>query len=111
MYQLPPNERIFAVFGYTIVGILTDYITIPVQRLLYKLGGNKWTFLQEGLFTLSLLVISSGIGYTFLKLILLENDPYAHSFQYFFFKNVIPTVFLMLPVMIFLRWIFSDKTT
>lgn len=109
MYQLPPKDRIFAVFGYTTVGILTYYITIPVQRLLYKLAGEKWSFLQEGLFVLSLLIISSGIGYAFFKLILLENDPYAHSFQYFLLQNVVPTVFLMLPVIIFLRWVFSDK--
>lgn len=109
MYQLPPKDRIFAVFGYTLVGIITYYITIPVQRLLYKLAGEKWTFLQEGLFVLALLIISSGIGYAFFKLILLENDPYAHSFQYFLLQNVVPTVFLMLPVIIFLRWIFSNK--
>ncbi|MEM6719151.1 MAG: LytTR family DNA-binding domain-containing protein [Bacteroidota bacterium] len=109
MYQLPPEERILAVFGYTIVGILTYIITIPIQRLLYKSAG-KWTFVQEGLFFLSLIVISGGIGYLFFKFILLENDPYAHSFSYFFFQNVIPTVFLILPVMIFLRWMFSEKS-
>lgn len=109
MYQLPPDERILAVFGYTIVGILTYLITIPIQRLLYRLAG-KWTLLQEGLFVLSMLAISGGIGYVFFKFILLANDPYAHSFSYFFLQNVIPTVFLILPVMIFLRWMFSDKT-
>jgi hypothetical protein len=109
MYQLPKEERLLAVFGYTIIGILTYIITIPIQRMLYKSAGT-WTFLQEGLFFLSLLLISGGIGYIFFKFILLENDPYAHTFSYFFFQNVIPTVFLILPVMIFLRWVFSEKT-
>ncbi|AXG69554.1 LytTr DNA-binding domain protein [Kordia sp. SMS9] len=109
MYELPPEERILAVFGYTFVGIITYIITIPIQRLLYKQAGT-WSFLQEGLFILSMLLISGGIGYLFFKFILLENDPYAHTFSYFFFQNVIPTVFLILPVMIFLRWFFSDKT-
>ncbi|WP_420571837.1 LytTR family DNA-binding domain-containing protein [Kordia sp.] len=109
MYELPPPDRIFAVFGYTAVGILTYIFTIPIQRLLYKLAGT-WTFLQEGLFILSLLIIGGGIGYLFFKFILLENDPYAHTFSYFFFQNVIPTVFLMIPVIIFLRWMFSEKT-
>lgn len=110
MYQLPPKDRIFAVFGYTVVGIVTYLMTIPIQRLLYKLAGRKWTLLQEGLFVLSMLVISGGIGYLFFKFVLLANDPYAHTFSYFFLQNVIPTVFLILPVMIFLRWMFSDKT-
>ncbi|MEM6687173.1 MAG: LytTR family transcriptional regulator DNA-binding domain-containing protein [Bacteroidota bacterium] len=108
MYQLPRDERILAVWGYTIIGILTYLITIPIQRVLYKSAG-KWTFLQEGIFILSLIVISGGIGYVFFKFILLENDPYAHSFSFFFFQNVVPTVFLILPVMIFLRWMFSEK--
>ncbi|PTX63795.1 LytTR family transcriptional regulator [Kordia periserrulae] len=109
MYQLPRNERTLAVFGYSVIGVLTYIITIPIQRFLYKSAG-KWSFLQEGLFILSMLLISGGIGYLFFKFILLENDPYAHSFSYFFFQQVIPTVFLILPVMIFLRWLFSEKT-
>ncbi len=108
MYQLPIAERRLATFGYTIVGVLTYLITIPIQRLLYKFSG-KWTFMNEGLLLLSLIVISGIIGYIFFKFILLENDPYAHTFTYFFTQQVIPTVFLLLPVMIFLRWIFGDK--
>ncbi|WP_430410284.1 LytTR family DNA-binding domain-containing protein [Kordia sp.] len=109
MYQLPKEERILATFGYSIVGILTYFTTIPIQKLLYKFSG-KWTILQEGLFILSMLLISGVIGYIFFKFILLENDPYAHDFWFFFTQRVIPTVFLILPVMIFLRWVFGDKT-
>jgi len=109
MYQLPPADRIYGVWGYTVVGIVTYTITIPIQRLLYKLAG-KWGFAQEGLFILSLLLLSGGIGYLFFKFMLLANDPYAHTFSYFFFQNVIPTVFLMIPVLIFLRWVFSEKS-
>jgi hypothetical protein len=109
MYQLPPDERILAVFGYSTIGIITYLITVPIQYLLYKYAG-KWSFMMEGIFILSILIISGGIGYLFFKFILLENDPYAHSFSYFFFQQVIPTVFLFIPVMIFLRWIFSEKT-
>jgi hypothetical protein len=109
MYQLPIAERRLATFGYSMVGILTYVITIPIQRLLYKFS-KKWTIINEALFTVALVLISGGIGYIFFKFILLENDPYAHSFSYFFLQNVIPTVFLMLPMMVFLRWIFGDKT-
>ncbi len=110
MYQLPIAERRLATVGYALVGILTYIITIPIQRLLYKLT-KKWTFINEAIFLVALIVISGGIGYVFFKFILLENDPYAHSFSYFFLQNVIPTVFLMLPMMIFLRWMFGDKTS
>lgn len=109
MYQLPRDERTLAVFGYSVIGVLAYFITIPIQRFLYKSAG-KWSFLQEGLFLVSLITIAGGIGYLFFKFILLENDPYAHSFSYFFFQQVIPTIFLILPVMIFLRWLFSEKT-
>ncbi|WP_298418873.1 LytTR family transcriptional regulator DNA-binding domain-containing protein [uncultured Kordia sp.] len=109
MYQLPKPERLLATFGYTIVGMLSYFVTIPLQRLLYKTAG-KWTLVNEGILLVSLIVISGGIAYIFFKFILLENDPYAHSFSYFFTQQVIPTVFLLLPVMIFLRWIFGDKT-
>jgi len=109
MYQLPRADRTLACFGYTIVGMLTYFITIPIQRLLYKSAG-KWTFIHEGILLVALIVISGVIGYAFFKFILLENDPYAHTFTYFFTQQVLPTVFLLLPVMIFLRWIFGDKT-
>lgn len=109
MYQLPRAERTLACFGYTIVGMLSYFVTIPIQRLLYKSAG-KWTFVNEGLLLISLVVIAGGVAYMFFKFILLENDPYAHSFTYFFTQQVIPTVFLLLPVMIFLRWIFGGKT-
>ncbi|EDP98207.1 LytTR family transcriptional regulator DNA-binding domain-containing protein [Kordia algicida OT-1] len=108
MYQLARDERMLAVFGYSIIGVLTYIITIPIQRFLYRSAG-KWSFLQEGLFLLSLIIIAGGISYLFFKIILLENDPDAHTFWFFFFQNVIPTVFLILPVMIFLRWLFSEK--
>ncbi|WP_082113166.1 LytTR family DNA-binding domain-containing protein [Kordia jejudonensis] len=108
LYELPKAERLLACFGYAMVGILTYIITIPIQRFLYKFSG-KWSIVQELLFILSMMIFSGGIGYAFFKFILLENDPYAHKFSYFFFQQVIPTVFLILPVMLFLRWMFGNR--
>ena len=109
MYQLPKNERRFAVFGYIAAALVTYILVIPIQYLLYK-WKNYWNLVKEILLVLSLLFISGITSFIFFKYILLPDEPNAYSFWFFFSQRVFPTVILMLPVMIFLRWKFGDKT-
>jgi hypothetical protein len=109
MYQLNPSERSFAALGYSIVGVLTYIIIIPVQRVLYNIG-HSWSLGKEILLLVSLLLISGITSFLFFKFILLPNEPNTYEFGFFFSQRVFPTVLLMLPIMIFLRWIFGDKT-
>lgn len=109
MYQLQPSERSFAAFGYSMVAVLTYVIIIPIQKLLYKTT-KSWNLLKELLLLLSLLLISGITSFIFFKFILLPNEPNTYKFGFFFSQRVLPTVLLMLPMMIFLRWIFGDKT-
>ncbi|MBC8753129.1 LytTR family transcriptional regulator [Kordia sp. YSTF-M3] len=109
MYQLRPSERSFAALGYSIVAVLTYVIIIPVQRILYN-SGRSWSILKEILLLVSLLLISGITSFLFFKFILLPNEPNTYEFGFFFSQRVFPTVLLMLPMMIFLRWIFGDKT-
>ncbi|WP_298508736.1 LytTR family DNA-binding domain-containing protein [uncultured Kordia sp.] len=109
MYQLRPNERAFASFGYSVVGVLTYTLLIPVQHLLYAIR-KSWSWLHEIGLIISLLVLSGITSYLFFKFILLPNEPNTYEFGFFFSQRVIPTMFLILPVMIFLRWMMGDKT-
>lgn len=110
MYQLRPSERSFAALGYSIVGVLTYIIIIPIQRILYNVG-HSWSLGKEILLLVSLLLISGITSFLFFKFILLPNEPNTYEFGFFFSQRVLPTVLLMLPIMIFLRWIFGDKTS
>ncbi|MFK7746999.1 MAG: LytTR family DNA-binding domain-containing protein [Kordia sp.] len=109
MYQLRPNERAFASFGYSVVGVLTYTLLIPVQYLLYSIR-KSWSWQHEVSLIISLLLLSGITSFLFFKFILLPNEPNTYEFGFFFSQRVIPTMFLMLPVMIFLRWIMGDKT-
>ena len=110
MYQLRPDERAFAAFGYSAVGVLTYSLLIPVQYVFYKIK-KAWGWIQEIALIISLLLLSGITSYLFFKFILLPNEPNTYEFGFFFTKRVIPTMCLILPVMIFLRWMFGDKTT
>ncbi|MCH2192941.1 LytTR family transcriptional regulator DNA-binding domain-containing protein [Kordia sp.] len=109
MYQLRPNERTFASLGYSVVGVLTYSLLIPVQYLLYNIR-KSWSWLHESAMILSLLILSGITSYLFFKFVLLPNEPNTYKFGFFFSQRVIPTMFLVLPVMIFLRWMMGDKT-
>jgi len=109
MYQLRPSERSFAAFGYSLVGVLTYIIIIPIQRILYNFG-QSWSLGKEILLLVSLLLISGITSFLFFKFILLPNEPNTYDFGFFFSQRVFPTVLLILPMMIFLRWMFGDKT-
>lgn len=109
MYQLRPNERAFASFGYSVVGVLTYSLLIPVQYGLFRIR-NSWSWMHEAALTISLLILSGITSFLFFKFILLPNEPNTYKFGFFFSQRVIPTMFLILPVMIFLRWMFGNKT-
>lgn len=109
MYQLRPNERAFASFGYSVVGVLTYTLLIPVQYFLYRIK-KSWSWVQEIGLIVSLLILSGITSFLFFKFILLPNEPNTYKFGFFFSQRVIPTMFLILPVMIFLRWMMGDKT-
>ena len=109
LYQLPKGERNFAILGYSLVGVFTYIIIIPIQKIIYNIG-RFWSLLKEILLLVSLLAVSGITSFLFFKFILLPNEPNTHEFGFFFSQRVFPTVLLMLPIMIFLRWIFGDKT-
>jgi len=110
MYQLNPKQRSFAALGYSMVGVLTYILIIPVQKLFYNIG-RSWSLAKEILLLVSLLLVSGVTSFLFFKLILLPNEPNTYDFGFFFSQRVFPTVLLILPIMIFLRWIFGDKTS
>ena len=90
---------------YGVISFLVYMILIPIQNWIFK-HFKKWTLISEALFISTFNAIQIVVTFSYYKSNIVNGD---YDFQKFSLEIYVPIFFILLPIIIFLRWFLNKK--
>lgn len=91
---------------YGLAGAITYLLILPLQYKIYDTY-KKWTLIHELVFLLSLLLIGFVLARAVYLYIIVPDESYPYTLDFFILDIYIPALTAILPIIFFGRWAFG----
>ncbi len=105
--ELSDQEKLIYLPVYGLFCSFCYILILPLQNLLFKKRGRKWSLESE------IILLFTLIGLTFLAMrmvyyyIVMDQHPNAYTLSYFFTNIFLPASFTIFPMVVVVRWLFG----
>ncbi|GER59282.1 LytTR family DNA-binding domain-containing protein [Patiriisocius marinus] len=100
-------EKLLYLPLYGLAGAIAYLLILPLQGFLYRNNINKWTILNELLFTISMFILGLLFSRAIYLYVIVPGAKNPYTLGYFISAIYVPAISTILPIILAGRWAFG----